>query len=177
MYSKTDQAARFAGMSWPNLDTDMTAFYADYEAMQDEIDGHTVQKLKRVPIAIVAATTETDTSFVFPEKAIVVGIGLDVKTKEGTGGTKTIDIGLKSVDADGLFDGASVAAEGIILPTLVSTGQTLGALLRQDENGSGGLVPAIGYSAGGKTLTYSLGSNDFAELVADILVWYYDLTE
>lgn len=174
-YDKTVQD--FTDADWTNIDKKLEDFNDDYKELQNEVDGHALLKLKRVPIAIVAATTETDTSFVFPDKAVLVGAALDVKTKEDTGGTKTVDIGLKSVDADGLIDGASVAAAAVVVPTLVSTGQTLGALLRQDETGSGSLVPAIGYSCGGKTLTYSLGSNDFVELVADILVWYFDLDE
>ena len=184
-YQAEDQAARFAEMSWPKLDTDMLAFNADYAKVQtiaenaDDILNLTevgaVHKLAKVALPIVAATTETDTTLVLPAKSIILGAYLLVATKEATGGTKTVALGIKSVDADGLLKATSVAAAGVKKGTLLNTGQTLGALLCQDESGAGVLVPEPYVCAAAATITYSLGSNDFAELVAYALIDYIEV--
>lgn len=137
--------------------------------------GHPTVDFYRFPIALVDSTAEQDTGFDLPDDGIVLDVFLNVKTPEATGATKTVDVGLKSGEAggdtDGFLDGVSVAAGGIKKGTLASGGQTKGALLRADESGSGGLVPEPHVLNGtAKSVVYALGSNDFAELDAEIIV-------
>lgn len=119
-----------------------------------------------------AETTHADD---LPTAGVVLGAWLDVTTAEATGTTKTLDVGLLSSesggDADGFLVGADVSAVGIVKGTLASAGQTLGALLRVDESGAGVLVPE-GHVLNGTavSISYTAGSADFAELVADLYV-------
>ena len=105
---------------------------------------------------------------------IITNCFVHVKTLEATSGTKTIDVGLDGSgadnDPDGLLDGVSTAAVGVIKGTLDSAGQTLGALLHVDESGAGVLVPE-GHviTQEDAVVTYTLGAAH-TELVADIYV-------
>lgn len=133
-----------------------------------------IKKYAKAPLTIVADTNPHDTTIVLPAKAIITNTFLDVTTQEATGATKTVDIGISGGDEDGLLDGSSVAATGVIIGTLASGAQTLGALLSVDEDGAGALVPQQ-YSAGGSTICYTLGSADFAELVGNVIVEYIEV--
>lgn len=138
-----------------------------------------LNKILVIPVTRVALATEQDTGIDLPAKAIVRGVYLDVITKEDTGGTKTIDIGTDgtgSNDPDGFIAAASVAAAGIVTGIFTAAGQTVGALLSEDEGGTGELVPVPDCSSGGESITYTLGSNDFAELVANIVIDYIELS-
>lgn len=131
-----------------------------------------------IPVTVVAAATEQDTGYNLPAKSIVKGVYLDVQTAEATGGTKTVDVGTDgsgSNDPDGWLDGASVAATGIVAGSLTSGAQTLGALLHEDEDGAGALVPMPDVASSGESITYTLGSNDFAELVANIVIEFVEV--
>ena len=133
-----------------------------------------VTRYSKAPLTIVAATTAQDTTIVIPAGSIIKNVWVVVDTKEATGATKTVDIGVKSGDEDGFLDGVSVAATGTIKGTLLNTGQTLGALMSVDEGGTGELVPEPYVCATDTTLCYTLGSDDFAELVATAIVeWVY----
>lgn len=154
--------------------------------------------VKVIPVRRVAATTETDSGVDLPTKGIVWDVFLDVVTVEATGATKTVDVGLLSSetggDADGFLDGASVATtagikRGTITATdgtnqnYVAAAPTLGALLRTGLLGSDAAGEAAALiktphvlNGTAKSVTYTLGSNDFAELVANIIVVYSDLT-
>lgn len=134
-----------------------------------------IKKYAVAPLTIVAAATAQDTAIVLPAKCVITNVFVDVTTQEATGATKTVDIGISGGDENGLLDGVSVASAGIIKGTLASTGQTLGALLRTDEDGSGALVPEPDVSSGGETICYTLGSDDFAELVANVIVEYIEI--
>lgn len=129
-----------------------------------------------VEFDIGRAGGEVDTGFDFKEGDVIQDAWVDVDTLEATSGTKTIDIGLLSSesggDADGIMDGLSTAAAGVIKGTLISTGQTRGALLRADESGAGVLVPESHAVTTAKSLTYTLGAAH-TELVAKgyILFW------
>jgi hypothetical protein len=131
-------------------------------------------RVLRIPITYADGTTETDTTWDLPTTCTVLPwVSVLVTTAEATGTTKTIDFGTLSTasgDADGFGDGVSVAATGHILTTLLNTGQTLGALLRADEDGAGALVPTEYCAGGGKSISWTPGSNDFAELVAELLI-------
>lgn len=133
-----------------------------------------IKKYAKAPLTIVADTNSHDTAIVLPAKAIITNVFVDVTTQEATGATKTVDIGISGGDEDGLLDGVSVAATGVIIGTLASGAQTLGALLSVDEDGAGALVPQQ-YVASGATVAYTLGSADFAELVANVVVEYIEI--
>ena len=138
-----------------------------------------VNKIMVVPVTIVAAATEQDTGYDLPAKAIVREVHLDVTTAEATGATKTIDVGTDgsgSNDPDGWLDAASVAAIAVVGPSLANGAMTRGALLREDEDGAGAYVPMSDSASGGESITYTLGSNDFAELVANIVIDYIELS-
>jgi hypothetical protein len=119
---------------------------------------------------------ETDL-FTLPAKAVVVAAFVRVTTAEATGTTKTVDVGTSTVsnDPDGFLDGVSVAATGIVKGTLLNTGQTMGALLSVDEDGAGALVREEDITSFGAVVSASPGSADFAELVAEVSVVYYEI--
>ena len=136
--------------------------------------GHPGLEIYRFPIVLAASTAEQDSGYDLLDDGIVLDVFLNVKTPEATGATKTLDVGLKSGesggDTDGFLDGVSVAAAGMKKGTLASGGQTKGALLRVDEGG-GVLVPEAHVLNGtAKSVVYAFGSNDFAELDAEIVV-------
>jgi hypothetical protein len=134
-----------------------------------------VQKYKSAPITRVANTNANDTSIVVPKRSIIKNVWVDVATAEATGTTKTVDVGIKGGAADAFLNGVSVASKATVKGTLASTGQTLGAALTADESGSGALVPEPYVCNAATTITYSLGSADFAELDAYIIVEYVEL--
>lgn len=138
-------------------------------------------KVARVRLpSVLGSAAETDSGITLPAKAIVLECFLDVITAEATGGTKTLDVGTDSTDsgdADGYLDGVSVASTGLVKGTLDSGGQTLGTLLHVDESGGGVLTREADIASGGKKITITAGSNDFAELVADLYVIYIDAAD
>ena len=154
------------------LDT-VTATAAELNYLDASVNG-AVTRYSKAPLTIVAATTAQDTTIVIPAGSIIKNVWIDVATQEATGATKTVDIGVKGGDEDGFLDGVSVAAAGTIKGTLLNTGQTLGAHLSVDESGAGVLVPEPYVCAAETTLCYTLGSDNFAELVANVIVeWVY----
>lgn len=131
-----------------------------------------------IPLPIVAAATENDTGISLPAKCVVTGAFLDVTTAEATGGTKTLDVGTDgsgSNDPDGFMDGISAAAIGVIVPTLASGAQTLGVLLSVDEDGAGALSPEPDGTSGGESITYTLGSDDWAEFVGNLVLSFIEI--
>jgi len=183
--------AAMATADWTQIDTKLAEFLVEFGKVQGALSGlnatptelngldlsavGAASKIKKVALPIVAATTETDTTLILPAKSIIKNAFLLVATPEATGGTKTITLGIKAVDADGLLKATSVAAAGLLTGTLLNTGQTLGALLCQDESGAGVLVPEPYVCAAAATITYSLGSNDFEELVAYAIIEYIEI--
>jgi len=150
-----------------------------------------VSRVLRIPIPIVASTAVQDTGINLPAKALVREVLLDVRTAEATGGTKTVDVGLLASesggDEDGFIDGISVSATGIKQPRAVVdaggteaefTSTTRGAFMATFVAGaeSAGDVGThfefdhLTDSVTSKSITYTLGDTDFAELDADILI-------
>lgn len=139
-------------------------------------------------------TTETDMGFDLPADAEVLDVLIYVRTAEATGTTKTLDIGLLSSesggDADGFLDGVSVSATGLKrFAHTITTGAnntylastTLGALMRDfvagEDTAAGGdgfvaHKPHLTSSVTAKSVSITPGSNNFAELVADIIFIY-----
>ncbi len=138
------------------------------------IMGGLLTSMKRIRIASTPDGSAEDTTFTLPAKAVVFGVWIDVKVAEATGATKTLDVG-PTGNPDGYLDGVDVSSTGIKKGTLVSGGQTLGALLSVDEDGSGALVPEPDITSGGVLIQYEGGSNDFAEFRGDVYILYANL--
>ena len=143
-------------------------------------------KVAKIRLPIVAATTETDTGFNLPAKGVVLDCWLDVRTFEATGTTKTVDVGLltgeSGGDPDGFIDGLSVASSaGIKQPVLTKGSETVGALLKYTitDNGSATHPQRQWHVLNGtaRSVTYTLGANNFAEMVCDFVVVYMDFTQ
>lgn len=119
--------------------------------------------------------TEQSSGFAFPAKAIVTNVWLDVTTADTS---QSLDVGTLSSasgDADGFLDGASVNALGLVGPGLPNGAATRGALLRDNEDGSGAWVPRHDFTAGGKTVTYT-GSDTTNTVRGAIFIEYIDVS-
>lgn len=160
-----------------------------------DVDSNIVEKVQCIPIDFADGTTETETSFSLPATAIVKNVYVRVKTAEATGGTPTIDVGTLSTDsgdADGYLAGVDVSATGLVGPSITKTtganevyisASTHGELLADQELGAdvagntGFVNSRNDIASGGKTITWTPGSNDFAELEADLIIEYQELVE
>lgn len=148
---------------------------------------------KRIRINSTPTGAEQDTNFDLPAKALVTDILVDVQVAEATGTTKTLDIGLLSSegggDADGFVDGVSVATTGLKRPGATVTpgsnetffaSTTRGALLASflagaNVDGDGGLYlekPHLTSAVAAKSVSFTAGSNNFAEFRGSIWVFY-----
>lgn len=119
--------------------------------------------------------SEQNLGVTLPSNCIVFDVFINVRVAEETGGTTLMDVGTNgagppSNDPDGFLDGVDVGTTGIKKGTLASGGQTLGALLRVDEGGTGELVPEPDVSSGGSPVTYTASANDWAEFRGDIYI-------
>jgi hypothetical protein len=162
-----------SGGSFKLAGTAVTSTAAELNYLDASVNG-AVTRYTKEALPIVAAATAQDTTVVIPAGSIIKNVWIDVATQEATGTTKTVDIGVSGGDEDGFLNGVSVAATGTIKGTLLNTGQTLGALMSVDEDGSGTLVPEPYVCAAETTLCYTLGSDNFDELVANVIVeWVY----
>jgi hypothetical protein len=131
-----------------------------------------------IPIAVVAATSENDTGYDLPAKSIVKNVWVDVTTAPTAGTTKLIDVGTDgsgSNDPNGWLAGVSIATLGLHKGTLLSTGQTLGALLSVNEDGSGALVPEPDIASGGESITYTYSAADIAGQAGNIVVEFVEV--
>lgn len=91
--------------------------------------------------------TETPSGFVVPSGAVLLpSPAINVVTADVG---ETIDVGTEgtSNDPNGILAVADVGTAGFVKGTLLSTGQTIGALLSADESGAGVLVPEGNVSA------------------------------
>lgn len=145
------------------------------------LDGGVALKARRIQVATTPTGAEQDTGFDLPAKAIVLNVYLDVTVAEAAGLTKTLNVGLLASEAggnaSGFLAGASVAATGVIKGSLVSTGQTLGALLSVLSNGGVVRVPEphVAASVTAKSVSYTAGSADWTTFRGSIVIVYLDL--
>lgn len=162
----------------------LTATATELNTIADLSVNGAVVKTKVLPITRVASAAEQDTGWDLPAKAVVLDAYVDVTTLEATGTTKTVDVGLLSSetngDADGFLDGVSVAAAGVKVSSLVAGSVTRGLLLKETVTGSGAATHAspVPYSVSAgvaRSVSYTLGSNNFAELVANIVIHYLEI--
>ncbi len=96
-------------------------------------------------IPVVASATAQDTGIILPAGVAVLAF-IRVNTAEVTGTIKTIDIGLSGGTGAEFGNDLSVAATGVVLGEV-------NAILTQ-----------------GDTITYTLGSANFAELDAEVII-------
>jgi hypothetical protein len=132
-------------------------------------------KFAKAALTIVAATTAQATAISIPAGSIIKRVFVDVQTQEATGTTKTVDIGINGGNEDGFLDGVSVAAAGTIIGSLAFGAVTLGELSYENSGDSSAPVPKDYVCAEETTICYSLGSANFAELVANVIVEYIDI--
>lgn len=136
-----------------------------------------VNKTKIIRIKFSDANTEFDTDFILPATAIVNTVYLDVLVAEATSATKLIDVGTATTSGgvpDGYMEGISVAATGLARGVLATGSVTMGALLFE-QTGVDAFAPMPDIVSGGKTISWAPGGNDFAELVADIIINYQEI--
>lgn len=142
---------------------------------------HKLYRLKFDHTDLAGGSGEVDLGVDLPSTGVVTDLIFKVVTGESTGTATGCDFGLLSSesggDADGFIDGVSVATAGYIIPSLASSGQTRGALMREDESGGGVLVP-VNFnlaSVTAKSLSFTPGSDDdYAELVAEAYFFIFD---
>lgn len=103
------------------------------------------KEIIEVPITIVAAATAQVTDVVLPANCLVSSATVYVGTAEATGLTKTISCGIDGGSGTAFVNAASVAATGMV-------------------------AGATAVAGNGATVNYTLGSADFAELDAVILL-------
>lgn len=139
--------------------------------------GRTVTRTLEYKITSAPTGSEQDTGIDLPAKCVVRDVYLDVTAVEVTGATKTIHVGLLASesggDADGFLAAVSCATTtGLKKGTLLSSGQTRGALLRVDESGAGVLVPEphLSGSVTAKSISFTAGSADWVEMRGSIYV-------
>lgn len=97
-----------------------------------------------VVLKVVASGAAQDTGIIVP-KGAAVSVLLNITTAEATGVTKTIDVGLSGGTGAEFGNDLSVAATGVVL---------------------GLSAPLVS----GNTVTYTLGSADYVELDAELVI-------
>lgn len=139
-------------------------------------------KFAVLPVAIAASTSAQLVSydkagnvFVLPNKAVVKKVYLDVATAEATATTKTLDIGIYGGDEDGFLDGVSAASAATVRGSLAYGAVTLGALMKENTADGSAPVPKEYICTADTRICYTFGSNDFADLVANIIVEYLEV--
>jgi hypothetical protein len=130
----------------------LSSAIAALEALITNGGASAVPKYRSVSLPIVAAATAQDTTLIIPDGAIILPGSF-----------------ISGGDEDGFIDGLSVAAAGSILPTLADGAATVGVLNSVDES-AGDLVPEGYACTAATTICYTLGSDDFAELVAEVFI-------
>ena len=158
----------------------ITASAAEINSQCDLSVQGLIVKTKKISITAAPTGAEQDTGFDIPAKCRVLDVFVDVTAAEVTGATKTLDVGLKSGeaggDADGFLDGIAATPVGMKKGTLVSTGQTLGVLMRVDEDGAGVLVPeAHVCNTTAVSVTYTAGSAGWVEFRGSIYIVYAEV--
>ncbi len=153
-----------------------------------------VDHVKAIRIDFSEGTSENSTGWKLPAMALVENVMVDVKTVETTGTTKTINFGpLASEtggDANGYGAAVNVAVAGFIQvgPAIVAGGtetyfsaNTYGVLLSTFLAGSnvatdvGTYLKKSHLNLNGNTISWTPGSSNFAELVADIIIFYKEI--
>lgn len=139
------------------------------------IAGGLIPFIKRIRISAAPDGSNQNSAFTLPSNAVVLGAYVDVRVAEVQGTGKLLDVGPSS-DPNGYLAAIDVSSTGLKKGTLDSGGQTLGALLRVDEGGTGELVPEGDVSAGGEVVQFTASNNDWVEFRGDIYIVYLNLS-
>lgn len=163
-------------MSGTNFPTGV-ATKAGYDGSSTYLSAHAATTKfiqKTAVIRCDAQTAETTTGFTFPTTAIVLDVYLNIITEDAT---ETVDVGTAgtSNDPNGFLAAASIATAGLVKGSLASGAQTKGALLYEDEDGAGALVPGVCITAGGDPVTYTCSAGSDTA-VFDIIIVYLEVT-
>jgi hypothetical protein len=122
-----------------------------------------------------AQTSETQTDFTLPAKAIVNDVYLNVIVVDAT---ETVDVGTMgtSNDPDGFLDGVSLADLGIVRGSLLDGSVTRGVLLYEitEATTAATQMPCLTASSDPISYTCSAGSDT---AVFDIIVEYYEVVQ
>jgi hypothetical protein len=134
---------------------------------------HGLVKIKKAHIASPTDNTETATGITLPTNSVVLDVFLYVRTVDAD---ETVDIGTQgtSNDPNGFMVGASLATAGFVRTSLANGALTRGALLVDDEDGSGALVPTSCVTAGGDPISYTTSAGTDTA-VFDVWVTYFEL--
>ena len=101
-----------------------------------------------IPVTLVASATAQDTGVTLPAAAGVFQTALNIFTAETTGTTKTVSVGFVGGADDALATNFGVTGAGFEVAGNANT------------------------AAGGEAISYTLGSADFEELDAEIVLTY-----
>lgn len=130
----------------------------------------------RAPIDVLTTAEQTPVALPFQVGDVILRFKLIIYVAEATAATKTALLGFNAAagvddDPDGLAVAISTAAKGVLTGLLLGT-DTLGALLKEDTNGSTVLVrkPYV-ITQADTVFTYTLASAH-TELVADIEITF-----
>lgn len=136
--------------------------------------------LRAITIPITSAPTGSEQSssdYVIPGNSVVIDAYVNVTTAEATGTTKTISVGTLSSesggDADGFIAGASISSTGVKQGTLISSGVTLGALLKVLIASSTYARQPYPTGSAARTISYTAGGTDDVEFRGSITVVFY----
>lgn len=122
-----------------------------------------------------AQTSETETGFTPPDKAIVNDVYLNVITVDAT---ETVDVGTMgtSNDPNGFLAGASLATAGLVYGSLADGAVTRGALLFEITEATTAAARKPCITAGGDPVSYTCSAGSDTA-VFDIIIDYYEVVE
>lgn len=156
-------------------EVEVTATAAEINAIADKSVNGAVRKYKAEAITIAASTDPQDfTTLAFSDNTIITNVWIKTVVPEETGNIKTVSIGVSGAAGDAFLTAVDVSAAGINQGVL-STPKTLGPALSLDVSGDGTLFIYQPFVCSDDiTLSYTLGSADFAELQAVCIVEYIE---
>ncbi len=134
----------------------------------------TTQLVKKTAvIRCNAQTSETQTAFTFPAKAIVHEVYLNVITIDAT---ETVDVGTMgtSNDPNGFLAGASLANTGIVYGSLLDGAVTRGALLSEITEATTAAAPRPCLTASSDPVSYTCSAGSDTA-VFDIIIEYSEV--
>lgn len=165
-----------AGTNFPTGLATRTRFSGSTSATDLSKNNATTKFIRKTAvIRCDAQTTETQTGFTLPTKAIVHDVFLNVITVDAT---ETVDVGTQgtSNDPDGYLNNASLATAGLVFGSSADGSVTRGALLQEVTEATTARARKPDITAGGDPVSYqcSAGSNT---ALFDIVIDYTEVVE
>jgi uncharacterized NAD(P)/FAD-binding protein YdhS len=135
-------------------------------------------RVARIPITTLTGAAEVDTGYALPLNSVVKNVMVEVKTREQTGSTKSISVGILTTQGGvtaQFLDLASTASVQCVQGSLIAGSVTRGSGLREGTAASG-IFPKnfVVAGSGALNIAYNLASAH-TELVADIVVEYLQI--